>query len=98
MNVRQEVFPADSVQFPGQILGVVAAESEVAGRAGAAAVAVQLQPLPALLTLQQAAAAQSKHGEQRQLIRQAVNCFVITTFILQINSGDRMVAHEVAVW
>ena len=70
----------------------------MAGRAGAAAVAVQLQPLPALLTLQQAAAAQSKHGEQRQLIRQAVNCFVITTFILQINSGDRMVAHEVAVW
>ncbi|PRQ04047.1 Xanthine dehydrogenase molybdenum-binding subunit [Enhygromyxa salina] len=54
----EPLFP-DEVQFHNQAVAWVLAESVEAARAGAAAVAVDYEPLPAIVTMDQALAAQS---------------------------------------
>ncbi len=63
------LLPVDTVMYHGQALAWVLAESEEAAVAGAAAVEVELTPLPAILTLEDAIAQQSFHGEAQRLAR-----------------------------
>ncbi len=61
---KDEILLADNeVSFHGQIIALVAGESQEACRAAAAKVIVDYEPLPPVLTLRQALAAGSFHNE-----------------------------------
>lgn len=57
----EPLLPSDEVSYFGQVLAWVVAEDEASARAAAARVVIDYAPLPALLTLQQAIAADSYH-------------------------------------
>jgi xanthine dehydrogenase large subunit len=50
----EPVFATDTVQFIGQVIGLVVADSVMAARHGARQVQVQIEPLPAVLDVRQA--------------------------------------------
>ena len=60
----EEIFPSETVQYVGQIIGLIAAESEAAGLAGVEAVTVEYDELPAILTLAEAEQRKSIFGEK----------------------------------
>ena len=55
----EELFPTETVLYVGQIIGLIAADNPDIGAAAAAAVRVEYEPLPPILTLSEAAAAHS---------------------------------------
>lgn len=55
----EPVFAMDTVQFVGQVVGVVVATTVMQARRAARKVQLHITPLPAILTVQQAMAAQS---------------------------------------
>ncbi|QNP49622.1 xanthine dehydrogenase molybdopterin binding subunit [Diaphorobacter aerolatus] len=55
----EPVFAIDKVQFAGQVIGLVIAETVMQARRAARAVKLQITPLPAILSLQQALEAKS---------------------------------------
>jgi len=55
----EPVFAMDTVQFVGQVVGVVVATTVMQARRAARKVQLHISPLPAILTVQQAMAAQS---------------------------------------
>ncbi len=55
----EPVFAMDTVQFVGQVVGVVVAKTVMQARRAARKVQLHISPLPAILTVQQAMAAQS---------------------------------------
>lgn len=55
----EPIFARDTVEFVGQVVGVVVAESTQAARHAARRVVLDITPLPAILTVSQAMAAQS---------------------------------------
>jgi xanthine dehydrogenase large subunit len=59
----------DDVHYQGQLVALVVGESIAACRAAAAAVVVDYQPMPSIVGIQQALAAQSFHTEPHQLAR-----------------------------
>ena len=60
----EEIFPSDTVQYVGQIIGLIAAESEAAGKAGVEAVTVEYEELPAIVTVAEADRRHSIFGEK----------------------------------
>ncbi|WP_019203065.1 xanthine dehydrogenase molybdopterin binding subunit [Tsukamurella sp. 1534] len=58
----EPLFPEDEVMFHGHAICWVLAETIEAARLGAAAVRVELEPLPSLITLVEAIEAESFHG------------------------------------
>ena len=61
---KDEILLADGeISFHGQLVAVVVGDSPAACRAGAAEVRVEYEPLPALVTLREAMAADSFHTE-----------------------------------
>ncbi|BDH57326.1 xanthine dehydrogenase molybdopterin binding subunit [Tsukamurella sp. PLM1] len=58
----EPLFPEDEVMFHGHAVCWVLGETLEAARLGAAAVRVELEPLPSLITLRDAIAAESFHG------------------------------------
>lgn len=60
----EPMIPPEEVMFYGQAVAWVLGEDLEAAKAGAAAVAVDYEPLPSLITLSEAIAAESFHGIQ----------------------------------
>ena len=55
----EEIFAADTVHYAGQVVALVVARSARAARAAAARVRLDIEPLPAVLSIEQAIAEQS---------------------------------------
>jgi xanthine dehydrogenase large subunit len=66
---RDEPLFPDEVSFHGQAIAWVIGETEEQARAGAAAVRVDYQPLPAILSIEQAIAAGSFHTDRERMRR-----------------------------
>ena len=79
----EELFPTETVQYVGQIIGLVAAESSSAGLAGVRAVRVEFShPLPPILTVAGADLNNSLFGEKlraRKDVREKNNCSLVST-------------------
>ena len=76
----EELFPTETVQYVGQIIGLIAAESSSAGLAGVKAVRVEYSdPLPPILTVAAADLNNSLFGEKlraRKDVREKNHCSV----------------------
>ena len=59
----EEVFPSDTVQYVGQIIGLIAAENQEAGKEAANLVKVEYEKLPPLITLSDAIDNNSTFGD-----------------------------------
>lgn len=68
IKADEPLFPAE-VMYHGQVVAWVLAETEEAARLGAAQVVVEYQPLPAILTIQEAIAQGSLQGATLQVRR-----------------------------
>ncbi len=65
----EPVIAADAVSFHGQSVAWVVAKDEATARAAAATVIVEYEPLPAILTIEAAIAADSFHMQPSQIVR-----------------------------
>ena len=65
----EPLFPTDEVRYYGQHVAWVLGETQEAARRGAAAVEVDLEPLPSLITIPEAIAAGSFQGSQPTVSR-----------------------------
>ncbi len=63
----EELLPTSEIHYVGQAVTWVIAETDEAARAGADAVDVTYEPLPALTTIDQAMAAASWHGPEKRI-------------------------------
>ena len=65
----EEVFPSDIVQYVGQIVGVIAAENEKAGREAVEAVKIDYEIMDPILTISDAIERDVYHVDKRTLER-----------------------------
>ena len=65
----EPLFPTDEVMYYGQAVCWVLGETWEAARLGAAAVRLECEPLPSLITLTEAIAADSFHGSRPTMVR-----------------------------